>query len=103
MDKKLKNIVEKTIELKFNQIQDRNLEDMEDLKEYEVRSKRIIEIQRKLCDVIPKEMQDLLDEYGSLEIQQLCSEIRHYFKKGVKAGLTDLKFLEEAEQEMLYL
>lgn len=103
MSKVLKNIVDGAINNEFEHIQDENLNGMKDLKEYEKFGERGQEIYHILEQHLPKEFHNLLGEYEDIRTQELCLEIRHYFRKGVKAGLTNLKYLEEAEAEIIML
>lgn len=103
MSKILENIVDGAIKSEFEHIQDKNLEDMKDLKEYDELGARCSEIYRILEEQLPKEYYYLIIELDEKIAQQLCSEIKYYFRKGVKAGLTDLKYLKEAQAEIIML
>jgi hypothetical protein len=103
MNKVLKNIVDGAIENEFQHVQDKNLKDMVGLKEYEELGARCGEIYDILKDHLPEEYHDLLSEFDDKKTYEICFEIRHYFRKGVKAGFTNLKYLEEAEAEIIML
>lgn len=94
MDKKLKHIVNDIIESKFNHIQEYNFKDMQDLEEHKRLSHRCEEIYQILALHLPEEFHDLLDEFDCTRVDIGSLESRYYFKKGIVAGLTDLKYLE---------
>lgn len=103
MSKVLKNIVDGVISNEFNNIQDENLEDMKDLKKYNELGATSNKLYRDLEKCLPEEHHYLLGKLEEVLTQQLCLEIRYYFRKGVKAGLTNLDYLKEAEAEIIML
>lgn len=103
MNKVLKNIVNKTIENEFFHVQEEGLKYMDDIKEYDQIEEKYDCLYHELKQNLPKEMHDILDEFNDKRTELLCLEIKHYFKQGVKAGLTNLKYLEEAGEGIYFL
>ena len=52
-------------------------------------------IYKKLSEVLPQEYKYLVNELETKECDKLCFETRHYFKKGVAAGTSNLNFLRD--------
>lgn len=76
---------------------------MKGLKEYEELNERSIKLYDILFEHLPKEYHYLLKELEEKTLQQLSLEIRHYFRKGVQAGITNLNYLKDAELEIIML
>lgn len=97
MDKKLKNIIEKVIDMKYQEVQELNFSDIEEdeKREHSQVNERKSEIFNKLMDSSTCELKELLAEYEELETQSLCLECRYMFNRGVKMGITDLSFIKD--------
>lgn len=93
-----RNLIENIIENEFNHIQDyrereftdTDREQMELVKE----SERLFE---QLFENIPKEYRELLNDYSNAMLCDWVNMCRFYFKEGVAAGTTNLKFLSEID------
>lgn len=90
-----KKLINSIVENEFAHIQDENLNGMDNLKEYNKIAKEANEIYIKLAELLPKEYKYLVDELETKEVDRLCIEIKHYFKKGVAAGTSNLNFLRD--------
>lgn len=88
-----KKLIDNIINNEFNHVQNENLKGMDDLKRYKKIEEETDEIQRKLYELLPSEHHHLVDEWESKETERDCIEIRHYFKKGVDCGTSNLNFL----------
>ena len=90
-----KKLINNIVNNEFNHIQNENLHGMENLEQYKILSNKVDEIQHKLYELLPKEYHHLIDELETKGTDKLCIEIRHYFKKGVAAGTSNLNFLRD--------
>lgn len=90
-----KKLINNIVKNEFGHIQNENLHGMNDLKEYEKLSKEADKIQQKIFELLPIEYRHLIDELESKENEKRYIEIRHYFKKGVAAGTSNLNFLRD--------
>lgn len=59
-------------------------------------SEKINDILNKLNEILP-EQQDLIEELDNLHVSYCISACKYYFKEGIVAGTTNLKFLEETK------
>lgn len=100
MSKLTRRLADGIINVEFEHVEDKNLNDMNDLEEYKELAKRCDKIHHILLENTPIELHDLINEMLDKQLDQLCYEIRYYFKEGVKCGLTRLKFLEEIGDEI---
>ncbi|NFA42715.1 hypothetical protein EXM65_09050 [Clostridium botulinum] len=92
-----KELISNIIDNEFNHVQDENLEGMDNLEEYKKIAEKVNAIQTKLFEVLPNEYKDLVDRLDVEMWEKFYIEIRHYFKKGVIAGTTNLEFLKDTE------
>lgn len=95
MNKTVKNLINKTIELEFYHMED-NLTGLRKFEHYEEVSNKYSNVERKVYETLPVEYHGLIDELIELSTLELALEKRYAFKEGVKKGLTDLDFLKEA-------
>ncbi|RXM74761.1 hypothetical protein [Clostridium tetani] len=104
MNKILKNVVNGAIENEFNRI---DLENVIKSNEYKEWSEKQDKAREKLFEIVPKEyhkeFNKALDDYGSMLWVMAAIEERYMFKQGVKAGLTDLKYLQELGLEIAFI
>lgn len=103
MNKVVRNIANKAVDLSFERAQEHSIETIEAKEEYKNIVSRCEEIYQILKDNLPEELKHLVDEFDSKKMEQTCIEIRHYFKQGVISGCTDLKCLGELENEIVTL
>ena len=90
-----KKLINNIVANEFDHSQMEDLHGMDNFKELEKLSKEIDEIQKQLFKLLPTEYRHLVDELETKECDKLCLEIRHYFKKGVAAGTSNLNFLRD--------
>ncbi|ABK62667.1 hypothetical protein [Clostridium novyi] len=102
MNKKIKNIVNKTIENEFHHVTGKidELNKFEDYKELDYKNG---EIQNKVFEVIPEQYHDLINELIESFTLLSGTESKFAFKKGVIAALTNLKYLEEIGEEIILI
>lgn len=93
----IKNLVERTIGMKYMELQDMNFSDMEEseVAEYEKANKKMVELQTKLFNIIPKEYHGLINECLDAVGDTFCIEENYIFNRGVKVGLNDLYYIRE--------
>jgi hypothetical protein len=90
-----KKLVNGVIENEFNHIQEfQEDEDICSDMQIETLSKKADDLLKKLMEIAP-EHKDLLDDFDSAAAGYWAYVCRYYFKKGVVAGTTNLKFLED--------
>ncbi|HCW04040.1 MAG TPA: hypothetical protein DGK91_05595 [Clostridium sp.] len=99
MDKVLKNIINKTIDMEYDHISEefnKVLEKNKELaKEYQESSNKHNVILNQLQEVLPVEYHQLLDELNNITVLIGAIEARIMFKEGVVSGLTELNYLSE--------
>lgn len=104
MNKVLKNIVNGAIENEFDRV---DLENVIKSNEYKEWSEKRDKARKKLFEIIPKEYHEefnkALDDYENMLWVMAAIEERYMFKQGVKAGLTDLKYLQELGQGIAFI
>ena len=101
MDKTIKNLINNTIELECWHIQDEDITQMDNYEEYRESLDRLIELEKTLQAKLPEECHKLIEELEDLEGEIGALRERYLFKRGVVAGLTNLKYLEEIEDSIL--
>ena len=97
MVKQLKNIIEKVIYMKYQDVQELNFEDMtkEEKAEYKEAYNKVSELQGKLKEMLTKEQWKVINECFDAESYLSAIEQRYIFNRGVKMGLQDLSFIRE--------
>ncbi|AGK95183.1 hypothetical protein [Clostridium pasteurianum] len=104
MNEILKNIIDKTMELKYYYVCDTlEREELNNSEEYKDLLKDEDKIINELKLKSPKNLQVLINKLIDIKDYQSNCYGKYYFKQGVKAGLTDLKCLGEAEEEVTML
>lgn len=101
--KTLKDIVDNTINLEFYHVETDSYDEVKRMDDYEGTLDRCIEIYKILCDNLPEDLQPLVDEYESKQLDLLSSHTKFFFKQGVISGLTNLKYLEEIGNAIVIL
>ena len=92
-----KKLINNVIENEFQHIQEtQELNDLKEDKALDEESSRADELFKKLLKVMP-EHKELLDEYYSAMNSFGVDFARYYFRKGVRAGTTNLEFLKDTE------
>lgn len=91
----LKVLINNIIENEYKHIQDHQVEDMENNKEWNETNENMSKVFSEIYKDIPKELKSKIDELDALIGLEESYLERYYFKKGVKAALTNLKFLSE--------
>lgn len=104
----VKNLINKTIELEYNHLDDQGNEAIIKSTDYEEWSRKYDLMRKKLFDIIPKELHkqldNTLDELESSSSIMLSIEKRYMFKQGVIKGLTDLNYLnDDIEQKIILI
>lgn len=91
----LKVLINNIIENEYKHIQDHQVEDMENDELWNETNENMSKVFSEIRKDIPEELKNKIDEIDSLiGLEESCLE-KYYFKKGVKAALTNLKFLSE--------
>ncbi len=94
----MKKLVENIIENEFNHVQDckeRKFTDTD--KEQMELTEESEKLFKQLFESVPKEYRSLLNDYYSAVSCEWVNMCRFYFKEGVAAGTTNLKFLSEID------
>lgn len=94
----IQKIATSIIENEFKHVQEfkeRNYAD-NDIKQKEL-IRKAEELFKKINEGMPAEYQDLLDDFYAAVTIEWIEYCRFYFKEGVVAGLTNLKFLADIE------
>lgn len=93
----IKNLAERTIDLKYQYVQELNYSDMtqQEAAEYKEADKKYAELQDKLSEELTLELRTLFMKYTEAETNVLSLEESYMYKKGVLDGLTDLYFIRE--------
>ncbi|WP_346929193.1 hypothetical protein [Clostridium sp.] len=93
-----KKLIENIIENEFNHVQDYEERKFTDTDKEQI---ELTEESEKLFDQLfenmPKEYQELLNAYSDAVLYDWVNMCRFYFKEGVRAGTTNLKFLSEID------
>ncbi|MBO0575968.1 hypothetical protein EXQ42_14445 [Clostridium botulinum] len=98
----VKHLVNNTIENEFYRL-DEDITDLKKVKDYLNLSEKYIELEENLYKILPKEYHSLIEELtGALNLM-LGVEKRYMFKQGVIKGLTDLNYLEEVGQMIMFI
>ncbi|MFT8347749.1 hypothetical protein [Clostridium saccharoperbutylacetonicum] len=96
-----KKIVNGAIENEFNHIQDtKEVQAIKDDTELSMLNKKLSDLLEGLCKAIP-DFKDSIEEYDDVSTLYWSALCRYYFKMGVIAGATNLKFLDDTT--ILYL
>jgi hypothetical protein len=100
---KICKLVDGIIESEFNNVQEFRETDFsdKDLEQKEL-NKVSIELMDKLVITLPEETKYLLDEVEAAFINEWINLCRFYFKEGVAAALTNLKFLNNIDSVESY-
>lgn len=91
----IKKLINGVIENEFSHIQERQ-EREDTIKDFEINAwnEKTAELCQKLFEVAP-EHSKLIDEFDSASAAYWSMLCRYYFKKGILASATSLKFLED--------
>ncbi|APM37304.1 hypothetical protein [Clostridium kluyveri] len=95
-ERTLKNVVDGAIRNEFEHISE-DITDIKNIDKWDQLTSERDEMYHTLRNQLPKECQNLLDEFDSKVTEMTCLEAEYYFKKGVVAGFTNLSFLKEVE------
>lgn len=101
---KLCKLIYGVIESEFGNVQkfrERNFSDKD--KEQQKLENKSSELMDKLMGTLSEEQKDLLDELDGALTNVWINFCRFYFKEGVAAGLTNLKFLNDINSIRLFL
>lgn len=101
---KICKLVDGIIESEFNNVQEFRETDFsdKDLEQKEL-NKVSTELMDKLVITLPEETKYLLDEVEAAFINEWINLCRFYFREGVGAGLSNLKFLNGIESVENYI
>ena len=72
-------------------------------KEYIRLDENSSKLMEELIDTLSEEQQNMFNNFESAFIEQWKNILRFYFKEGVRAGLTNLKFLDEIDHIGTYM
>lgn len=92
-------ITNKIIENEFTHVQKENLEGMENLDEYNKMAEENNERYLLLMKALPENLQKVLTKFYDTCYDRTLYEIRHYFKKGVATGTSNLNFIRDITGE----
>ena len=96
--KLFKNIIEN----EYQHVQRTESEDIESsYLDYGVHTEKKVRIMERLKEMVSDEIFQLISELDDINTEIACLEQRHYFKEGVKAGISNLNFLSEYETKIL--
>lgn len=90
-----KKLINNIVDNEFDHVQNENLEGMDELEKYNNIAENVDIIQTKLFELLPNEHKYLLDELDTKVWEMVSIQVRHYFKKGVAAGTSNLNFLRD--------
>lgn len=95
---KMCKLIDGIIENEFNNVQEFKEAGFvdKDIKQQQL-NKTSSELMEKLMGTFSEEQKDLLDELDGALASEWINLCRFYFKKGVAAGLTNLKFLSDTD------
>ena len=97
MDKHLKNIIEKVIDMESQEVLELNFSDMnkQEKAEQEAAYKKAAVLQDKLKGLLPKDGQGLFRDYLNAAAYLQGIEEDYMFNRGVKMGWTRLSFIKD--------
>lgn len=90
-----KKLINNVIENEFNHVQDQELKGMDELEEYNKLVNKNNDRYELLLKSLPDELQKVLNDYYDICTDRMQMEARHYFKKGVDAGASNLNFIRD--------
>lgn len=76
------------IEELFYKVQDKDLDGMEELEQYQLINNKLENIKEKMMLGVKENMEELIEEYEYLTTQMTFLESLYYFKEGLNLGLT---------------
>lgn len=101
---KISGLIEGIIESEFGNVQDFREKDFTDSdKEQRAYNCKTIESYNNLKNNLSEENKSLLDDFEVAIIDEWVNMCKFYFKEGVGAGLTNLKFLNDIESVGSYI
>ncbi|EPY2274565.1 hypothetical protein ACXAUS_003465 [Clostridium sporogenes] len=98
----LKNIVNKTIESEFYRLEG-NITDLKKFEDYLELNEKYIELETNLYKTLPKEYRNSVEKLTQALISVSTIEKKYMFKQGVIKGLTDLNYLDELGQTIIFI
>ncbi|MBW5459014.1 hypothetical protein [Clostridium sporogenes] len=102
MYKVLKSIVNKTIESEFYRLEE-DVTDLEKFEDYLELNEKYIELETNLYKTLPKEYHNSVEKLTQALVLVLTIEKKYMFKQGVIKGLTDLNYLDELGQTIMFI
>lgn len=95
----IKKLINNVIENEFRKTEGEALQgiDEETNDKYWDYNSKIIELQGKIKDSLTEELRECFFQCEELVTKQFLIEIEYYFREGVRAGVTNLKFLSDIE------
>lgn len=93
-----KKLIDNVIENEFEHIQE--YKEVDDLNKDQVRKEQAEKVSKlfsDLLDSIPKEYAKQVENFYDQVIHEWSCYCRYYFKEGVRAGITNLNFLEDVK------
>lgn len=93
-----KKLINNVIENEFRHIQEyKELEALNEDKKRLEEYNKAAELLKNILEVVPEEYRDMIGEYEVLTNDVWLDYCRYYFNRGVIAGMTKLKFLEDTK------
>lgn len=94
MNKTVKNLINKTIELEYFQL-DGDMTNLKKFEDYSELSDKYSELESKVYETLPKEYHNLIDDLTDMLNLVSATENKYMFKQGVIKGLTELNYLND--------
>lgn len=95
-------IINKIIENELTHVQNENFKGMDNLDKYNKLIKERDDIFLLLMKALPKESQKILTRFCDIYEFMSLYETEHYFKKGVSAGTSNLNFLRDLSDGVIF-
>lgn len=89
------SLLNKIINNELNHVEEENLEGMDELEEYNKIVEENGERYEALLKALPSHLHKVLNDFYDESTRRMLMENRHYFKKGVAAGTTNLNFIRD--------
>jgi uncharacterized membrane protein YheB (UPF0754 family) len=94
---KMEKLINNIIGNEYDHVANEDLKDMKRVNEYKDLAAKVSSLEQELRDILPKDKLNVLSEYYDTITQQLAIEGEYFFQKGVRAGLINLKFLNDID------
>lgn len=97
MNKIVKELITKTVDMKMFEVQDLNFSDMtaEEKSSYKKASNETRKLYQKLSSMLTKEQLEVLAEYSDARTNEATEEIIYNFRRGFYSGLKESNYTPE--------